>query len=656
MKPSPQYYLPFILVWVYGLLIYPVWLAIPSTYRLITYLGLLIIILIAGKFLYQWTTTFTPTPPKEKKDKYWWALLGIGIIYFFLNLPFLAQDLPPLSDESFHISRGTWLIEPFLNIAQNNDIPFFGITQLILPLTILGLWYFLRKKKQWLQPTTKKVITASLLLIAYYIITNKIAIYYHTIKFGTPILDHLNWLTYYGPISSLFYGLEFTLGGYSEFWMRIIQPLFMLGAALYLYQLLALRLEKKAAFIGGILYLFSPIIMYFAALSYLEAGQLFFITAASYYFIRSRINNHPTDIITSFLFITIGYMYKQPVLFLLPIFAAYLLIEALQKKVYNPLIIIKNYAGYLKGLGLALVGIGPLLIINLLFDIRHSGDLGVFSQWLSPHAWTIYFSLLPRQTNILIFIFFMVGLLLTIYTLRKKTPEQPVLLYLTLWFIIWYLIHMSYIILTYYPVRITVPFIPAVIGISILPLHYLYQHHKKIAHLLAIIIITFTIISTTTLAYHNYHQRYVPIDNMFQYIKEHIPANETILATTAPHPYDFYINKHHITNKFVYDSWQPYDEQTPENLYEYLKENNIHYTLFISPQPNYYDYYPSNHSWIEYEDCAGRKAYQEKKASVTLCPLNANVVQQLEQGKKGFIKDYTNNNTYNSITLYQIAE
>ena len=654
MQPAPRHYLPFIVVWIYGLLIYPVWLAIPTSYRLITFIALLVIILIAGKLLYQWTKKFPSAKPKEKKDKYWWLLLGTGIIYFFLNLPFLTQNLPPLSDESFHISRGTWLIEPFMNIAQNNGIPFFTLTSIALPLIILGLWYFYKKKKEWLTLTPTKVISATILLISYFIITNKIAIYYHTLKFGTPILDHLNWLTYYGPISSLLYGLEFSIAGYSELGMRIIQPLFILGAALYLYQLLALRLEKKTAFIAGLLFLFSPIIMYFASLSYLEAGQLFFITAASYYFIRSRLHDYLPDIITCFLFITLGYMYKQPVLFLLPIFALYLLLEALQKKIYNPLIIIKNTTMYLKGLGLALIGIAPLLIINLLFDVRHTGDLGVFSQWLSPHAWTVYFSLLPRQTNIVIFIFFIIGLITTVYTIIKKTKEQPVTLYLLLWFGTWYIIHMSYIILTYYPVRITVPFIPAVIGISILPLHYLSNHQKKIAAIIGILIVAFTIITTTTLAYHHYEQRYVPIDPMFQYIKEHIPPNETILATTAPHPYEFYINKYQIINNFVYDSWKPYDEQTTHNLHDYLQEKNIHYALFIAPQPNYYDYYPSNHPWIEYEDCAGRKDYHEKKASVTLCPLNKNVVQALQQGAQGFNEVYTTNNSYNSMHIYHI--
>ncbi|MDO8555680.1 MAG: glycosyltransferase family 39 protein [Nanoarchaeota archaeon] len=652
MTPKTLYYL-FLTLWIYGLILYPVWLPFENiSTRIIIFTLLLIITILGAYYLRRWTKQLPTITEKKENDPYLKVFLIISIIYFLIQLPLLAQDLPPLSDESFHISRGIWLVEPATTIAQHFNINFHVAWNILLGgILIIGMLTHKHWKKIFTNLPKKTYLLLYPLAYLYFFIINTTATAYHTLKFGTATLDHLNWLTYYGPISALLYGLEHASFGFSELGMRIIQPLFTIGTAYYLYRLLNLKINKPLSLTASILYLFSPIILYFAGLSYLEAGQLFFITASSYYFIKSIIEKNTQDTIISFLCLATGYMYKQPVLFLFPIFALYLLINHLQEKKYNILNLIKEQKNYLKGAIFALISIAPLLIINLLFDVRHTGDLGSFNQWLQPKAWTIYFSLIPKQTNILIFSFFILGIFASIYLLRKKDPTTPIITYFFTWFISWYLIHMSYIILLYRPIRITVPYIPAVIGISILPLYLVYKHHKKIAILLALALITFTIIHGTTLLYHNYQQRYVPIDDMFHYLQTLPPA--TILATTAPHPYEFYKDKYHLQHTINYDIWKPYEEQTAENLYIYMKTNNISYALFIVPKPNYYDFYPTDHSWIEYQDCAGRKTYQGKKEAVTLCPLNETIVQELADQKhqKLFATTHTSTNGKNHMIL-----
>ena len=648
---------PLFLLWIFGLLIYPIWLAFSSfTTRLIVYIGLLVLAGAAGYLLHRWTSGFPEQKNYFIKDKYWKILLWVGFAYFLIQIPFLTQDLPPLSDESFHISRGVWLIEPLATFSSQIGIDYF-LAFRIFAVLLLGILLLARKKIAYAFGLVRRrlLLITPVLLLGYFFLANKIAVAYHAIKFGTPVLDHLNWLTYYGPVSAVLYGLEFSFFGYSEFGMRIIQPFFIIGAALYLYQLLALRLEQKVACAASILFMFSPIIFYFASLSYLEAGQLFFLVAASYYFVRSRVHSNLHDIITSFFFITAGFMYKQPVLFLLPVFAAYLLLEGLLQMKWKLWNIIKKNAAYVYGLLFALAGIGPLLIINVLFDVRHTGDLGVWSQWLSLKAWTVYAGLIPRQTNTLILVLFILGFLFAIWNIFKRnSKETSVMLYLVVWFVVWYLIHMSYIILAYRPVRIMVPYIPAVIGLSVMVFHT-YRKNRKIVSVLLLLVIAFTATFTLTLAYTDYQKRYVPVDEMFAYISEEIPADMTILATTAPHPYGFYSRKYQIHNRLDYTSWKPYAEQTPENLAAYMKARNISYAMFIAPRPNYYDLYPSDHAWNEYQDCAGRAEYREKKKSVPDCPLNAQVVKELEDGHPGFELVHSTDNGSNKMLLFRIA-
>ncbi len=656
MKPS-RFFWPFFLLWVYGLLIYPIWLAFPEfSTRIILFVGLLAVVSVAGYFLYRWTLTF-PEKKFSLFKEHWKLLLWLSIVYFIVQLPFLVQDLPPLSDESFHISRGIWLMEPAVIFFQHHlGIDFFWVFR-IAAIILLGILWLTRKNIVRFSSSfsKKSLYLLPVLLLGYFFLVNKAAVLYHALKFGTPVLDHLNWLTYYGPVSALLYGLEFSFSGYSELGMRVLQPFFTVGAAFYFYQLLALRLHKQVAFAASVLFLFSPLIFYFASLSYLEAGQLFFLAAASHYFVRSRLHSSLPDMLTSFFFIAAGFMYKQPVLFLLPIFAAYLLLEYFLQGEWNIVKIFKERIAYVYGALFALVGIGPLLVINIFFDVRHTGDLSIWSQWLSFKAWSVYLGLIPRQTNFILFFLFLLGLIFALfYLFQRNAQERPLLLYLLLWFAGWYLIHMSYIILMYKPVRIMVPYIPAVIGLSIFPLHLLLQFRKRIGKIILVALVAFTLTFTLALAYNHYEQRYVPMNEMFAYIQEYIPKEETILATTSPHPYDFYRGKYQLEHTFDYTAWKPYDEQTPENLYEYMGSQHISYALFIAPRPNFYDFYPSDHPWNEYQDCEGRAAYQQLKEAATLCPLNADVVRQLEKGHPDFNLIYASDNGYNKLLLFRI--
>lgn len=658
-----RYSLYFILLWIFALIIYPLWLPFSTTeIRLAVFLLLIILVILSSKLVLKWIKNRKEDERKFNiKDKFMRIFILASFIFFILEIPLMAMDLPPLSDESFHIARGLWLVEPLISAFSNAGIDFFMAFRILFMLAVFSLFMFKDRITEILtrKIKRKKAIILFLSAAAYFLIINFLAVKFHTIKYGTPEIGHLNWMVYYGPISNIIYSASFSLFGFLELGMRIIQPIFMILAAFYLYRTVNLFSNKKTSLITSILFLFSPIIMYFGGLSYLESGLLFFITASSFYFLRSRMENNFLDIAKCFFLVSAGYLYKQPILFMLAVMAAYIIIEEIIFERFSIKKLFKKNIDYLKGALFSLVIIGPWIIINQIFDTRHIGDLSVFSNWLSINKILIYYNLIPRQTNIFLWIFFTFGLVYALISIFKNRKESRFYLYLASWFFIWYAIHVSYLIIEYRPIRITLPLIPAVIALSVVPVFSLLNRkikQKKIVTWIFIILIVFTIFNTVSLAYTEKERRYVPIDDMFRYIKYNIDEKETILATTAPNPYFFYIEKYKIKNKFVDEIWTPYKDQNEDNLYYYMKSNNIEYAMFIIPKPNYYDFHPSGSTWIDYYgDCEGRDRQQEVKGATTPCPLNIDLISSLENGSRKFKVDYASNNGFNRMILLKTS-
>ena len=104
----------FISLWIFALILYPVWLPFQLfRTRLLVFALLLVLIVIAAKALRKWLALLPQETPRTQKPLPKTLLIAY-ILFVLAQIPFLIEDLPFLSDETFHISRGIWLAEPVM--------------------------------------------------------------------------------------------------------------------------------------------------------------------------------------------------------------------------------------------------------------------------------------------------------------------------------------------------------------------------------------------------------------------------------------------------------------------------------------------------------------------------------------------------------------
>ncbi|MEK6952143.1 MAG: hypothetical protein AABX29_03940, partial [Nanoarchaeota archaeon] len=143
----------------------------------------------------------------------------------------------------------------------------------------------------------------------------------------------------------------------------------------------------------------------------------------------------------------------------------------------------------------------------------------------------------------------------------------------------------------------------------IFPVFYIYSIKKisikkpnlnRLLNGFTIILTLFMIIFTLFLAYHNYQDRYLPVDQLFSYIKQELP-NEKFLKTMTPSSYNFYIIKNKLNfNNFDPTIWEKAENQTFDNLYDYMLRNNITYIILPLPNPSYDSFYQRGYTtWLD---------------------------------------------------------
>ena len=444
----------------------------------------------------------------------------------------------------------------------------------------------------------------------------KFAQQYHFKIFGTYQLDNLNWLIWYGPLSAVLYAVEILIFGFKEFGLRIIQPVFMVLSSICIYKLVSLYRSKKTALLSSILFLFLPAIFYYSSISYLESGLLFFTTSSLYYFMSYNKTKNTNHLLISSLLIGLGFLYKNPIIFLYPIFFIYTLIFSKIKLIHA------------KALAYSLILIIPHFILNALFDKTHGGSLlSSFQNWKFINLVISNFLLVKQQATIIIFILFTIALIYSVYKFIK-TKDGLIGINL-LWFLLIYIPLVSYFGLDRSDPRITLQYLPV---IAILTVELLSQINlKKIIYVLII----YLIIGNAYLMYNDYGDRYLPYDSAFKYIKT-LDNNENIYAPMIGHPYNFYTKKYDIKNKIIEEVYYPYPNQTILSLHEYMVKNNITYFMFPLPKSAYIMYTPQNLTWIEYApNCEARENTYLNGRKLPGCPLN-----------KELLKDIYNNNDY----------
>ena len=507
------------------------------------------------------------------------GLLFLLAFSALLRLYPMTLPITSLGDEHYH----SYVSVPLINFLERNlpfPLPLFTWALLLAAI----LTCMLGKRKVEAGREGRKLVKRGNKFMVAIGLSLGYLYFYGLIRSG--LLEQL------GPTEHLFRfpplgkGISFifySLFGVSEFTARLPQLLFSLLAGIYIYRLVKLFRSPATALLAASILLFLPIFFHFGSSAYLASGVIFFVISSSFYFLRYLQRDRFSDLILSSYLLSLGFLYKRVLLIMLFVFLAYLLIYEMKGW--------KNKAGqklklYAQVGWLTLVPIIPWLIIGYRYVERNWHPL--FSHLTSWSTATAVLRQIPQAASYPFFILFLVGLA---YSLWRKRDR------LTIFLLIWISLYYLFITLDthYFDIRLNLPLYPALVIIVAQlmgePLSQL--KNRKVFSSLCFLFAGYLAIASTLVNFSplrpeytvltNIKVGYLPYDQVFLYVKEHLPRGSRILATTGTEPSHFYLSLLGIQDEFVWyrENWVgSREEQTLDNLYDFCRENNFSYVVF----------------------------------------------------------------------------
>jgi len=552
--------------------------------------------------------------------KIFWIFVLVSIL---VHIPAINFPLATLEDESFHIERAIYTTEIL------NTIPIWAFMLLIISLIIsIYLLYKLYNKNN-----TLFLLSLIPLSSIYYYLVTYFATKFNISHFGVLDYHNLVWLVRYGSLGTLTYTIQLFTFGYREWAMRLFPLIFSILTSIYLYKLILLYKNERWAFFSAITFLFLPGIFYYVNISQLTTGILFFMISSIYFLCKFNLEKKEQYLIYMTIFLILGFQYKEIFILIYGIIIFYLIYLYIIKRM-NRLGLIFKY------LVLSLIPTIIWTVIQVNFN-PNSLSHRFFSINLDlVYNLFRYIFLLPQEATIPITILFLLSIILAIYSIIKKKDELAFI------FLIFFLIIYSFFTLdslnNYFVVyRYGAYLLPAVAFFSFYILNLIKK--ENIIKWISYGLIVFLIITSSYVTYHNWENRFVPMDGTFSYIKENVSENAKILKTMAPNPYKFYIGKYDLKQEFKHEIWENASDQNITNLYDFMKINNYSYFIFPHPSISYHSYWPNNYSWVYTTTPAGREQI-----------LNEILLYQLESDNQYFEVVYNEKLGPNALYLVKI--
>lgn len=589
----------------------------PKTFqsRALFFLGLMIYLAINIFLLNLWIKR-TGSKRKEHgfalNDKFSIALILFYLIFIIISI-YLIMFPITISDGSSYVSRGIALYKIantlLSGFASLHFISWFSLAAILL------LFFFRRKITDILKPLKKikkKIVISSILagvaaLVFYFFAVNSLVYSSQLLEDSGMISSHLSddtegratspfdilisYVVREGPFNTLIEVIMISLFGLKEWALRIPSLLFSLLASFYLYRIVLLFRCRKTALLASLMLLFIPGFFYFTHLTYKEPGLMFFICISSFYLLRYSKQKNTSNLAIAAFFIGAGYLYKDPLLFFIPIFWISWFIQfIISKKSINPLKFIKKNKDTLIFTWFSIVPIIPWLISTILWRKLYGSVLKL--SYFSWESLIKYVRIsMPYDIGWVLYFIFFIAFLYAIFIIIRKNEVLLTLAAVSFIFIniiyslgepVWGAFQRWYLPSLFGSVIILSVFIGDILS---------KIAKKRIYYFAVVLICSIFVINALLLTIDNLDVQYLPFDKTFKYIGETVPEGDKILATTGPNPYRFYIEKYNIKNEFDFTKWvMPSENQNVSNLYAYCIKNNISYALFPYPLPQQYYY------------------------------------------------------------------
>ncbi len=568
---ASQYRFLFLSLWILLYNIYPSWaLPVSVNLRLLIFTSLLLYLSVSAYLIHHILKSFScnkslliyPENPRLQLNNHL-GLLILCLIAFLLHLYPITFPVILDGDEPAHL-QGAVGIYLFLDSLSQR---FTGLTAQY-PSLILTAIVFLFIKSKEAKEFIKKVIN-SLRPYSIPIIVFLLFGYFFLMR----DLPYHQLLVRYPPLAKIMYVISYLYTGINLVLPRTLQIIFYLAGAIYLYRSINLFRKKETALIGASIYLFSPLVFYFANFAELASGVVFFIIIISFYFLRYLRDRDDRDILLTSFLIGIGFFYKRDILLMLFICLTYLIIKWLYHRDFH-LKLIFNLSL------LSIIPVIPWLIIGKFFSERNYQI--ILSHLVSPEILFSYFLMIPTQLSWVMFFIFLASI---VYFLLSK--REPLKLHFALVFIFYYLFYVADVMERIH--RFSLALYPAIAVFIALFISEIAERIKLKWPVFFIITAYLIAISTVWQAppveddfvtYRNIKSRYFPVDKAMRWVKDNVKDGEKILILRVA-PSVFYRDKYNIDRAKIIDFWYDLREfNTPQKLRTFCEDNNITYIMF----------------------------------------------------------------------------
>jgi hypothetical protein len=172
-----------------------------------------------------------------------------------------------------------------------------------------------------------KVIVAIFMVAAFYSYTE----YFPYLTLNDQVVIMISG---YPPVGTVLQLSMYILFGSGSLFLAplLVQFLFYIMAALFLYRTINLFLDNKTALLGASLLLFAPIVFTYATLDLKASGTIFFIVIISYFFLKFVRDGNSEDIILTAYLISLGVLYRRVIIVMFLACCVYLIILKIKQK------------------------------------------------------------------------------------------------------------------------------------------------------------------------------------------------------------------------------------------------------------------------------------------------------------------------------------
>jgi len=545
----------FLGVWVSFYMLYPSWaLPISVEKRFLVYVSLMAYFVINAIMLYNWTKSleYESVPGlsivrEVKKIKENKPLMFFLIIFALLHIyPLGFSGFEYHGDSAYHATVPLTLSEVASGFTKNLiGVSFLNLTRiLILCLILLVL---IKKYVAGL----KQVFHDKLIVLWLGGLFASLLYFWFLKDIG-----FMQGLTRFPPVGKILYLFSYSIFGINEFAPRVIQLTFAVLTAIYVFKIAEIYLGKEAALYAAGLLLFFPNFFYWSAKTSLACGTVFFITAASFYFLQSIKNASPTDRLKCIFLAAMGSLYHHILIIIIPIFGVTLLWDKSWKR--NKLYSAKEM---FKFGWFCVVPILPMLLTVYIFADMYklrSFDF-VASNWLSAGIVTTYLFQMPQQIGYALFAIFIIAFVLILLKKDATVLDR----YLIVWLIAHYIIITSDGYMLIHPeglARHAFYFYP-VVSVMIAKFMVTFIKNVKIRKALFVMFLIYLSLSCTVMVLSPIEDRYAVYkhsrsnpdrlyDPALKYIEQHLPEDSLIFAPVGSNYFKFYIYKHNVGVKW----------------------------------------------------------------------------------------------------------